>query len=214
MSSDHAPEALLAAWRGQPTSGFRLVPSDLAKQIRRDVRWARPAFGLSLVFFAVMIIWGGAELISVADPIQRIGYVLWVLAVGFFVGQMFVLRRRVQAVRFDVDRTTAPSLPSARSYLIARRAFHGGRWLWARIAVMFPVVPVLSYGQLGADSFTLGSYLAGVIAPWTALLAFAAFVVQRGAARRYDRLLRELDDIERHSPMNRFMAAHESWKER
>jgi hypothetical protein len=36
----------------------------------------------------------------------------------------------------------------------------------------------------------------------------------RGAARAYDRVLRELDDIERQSPLERFMAAHEPWKER
>jgi hypothetical protein len=38
------------------------------------------------------------------------------------------------------------------------------------------------------------------------------FIVQRGVARRYERGLRELDDIERDSPVERFMAAHEQWK--
>jgi hypothetical protein len=47
-----------------------------------------------------------------------------------------------------------------------------------------------------------------------ALAAFAVFIGQRGAARAYDRLLRELDDIERQSPVDRFMASHEQWKER
>ena len=40
------------------------------------------------------------------------------------------------------------------------------------------------------------------------------FRVLRGGRRAYERLLRDLDDIERQSPLQRFMAAHEQWKER
>jgi hypothetical protein len=212
MSSDRAPDSLVSAWQEQPTTGFRMVPSNFARKVRGNVRWSRRGFSIGLVFFAVMIIWGGASFFSENDPVSRVGYVLWVLAIGVFVGQTYVLRGRVQAARFDVDRTTAPSLASTRAYLVTRRAFHSGRWLWARIAVMFPVVPILSYGQLRGDSFTIGGYLTGVLAPWMALLAFAVFVVQRAAARGYDRLLGELDDIERYSPLERFMASHEQWK--
>ena len=49
---------------------------------------------------------------------------------------------------------------------------------------------------------------------WVALLAAVAFIVQRRVARGYDRLLHELDDIERDSPFQRFIATHyEQWKE-
>ena len=212
MSSDRAPDSLISAWQQQPTTGFRMVPADFARKVRGNVRWSRRGFPIALLFFALLIIWGGAELFSVTDPFQRVGYVLWVLVIVFFAGQMFVLRRRAQAARFDVDRTTAPSLASARAYLVTRRAFHRGRWLWSRILVMFPVVPILSYGQLRPDVDAM-RFLTDVLAPWMALIAFAVFVVQRGAARGYDRLLRELDDIERQSPHERFMAAHEQWKD-
>ena len=79
---------------------------------------------------------------------------------------------------------------------------------------LFPVVPILDYRILLIEPDGIQRFLWGVMLPWVALGAFAAFIVQRGAARAYDRLLRELDEIERHSPMERFMAAHEQWKER
>lgn len=214
MSSERAPERLTSAWLEQPTSGFRMVPADFAKKIRRDVRVSRWGFWIFLVFFAVMIIWGGANLVAETDLVRRVGHVLWILTAVVLVGQMFVLRRRVRAVRFDILRTTSPSLGAARTYLITRRAFHRGRWLWWRTIVIFPVVPILDWGILRNEPDAIPRFLWGVMVPWVALAAFVVFVVQRGAARAYERLLRELDDIERQSPMERFMASHEQWKER
>jgi hypothetical protein len=213
MSSDRAPERLMSAWQEQPTSGFRMVPSDFARKVRADVRQSRWGFWIFLVFFAVLIIWGGVKLFSETDPVLQAGYVLWILTVVFFAGQMFVLRRRVRAVRFDVDRTTAPSLAAARAYLSTRRAFHSGRWLWSRVILLFPVVPILQYGALRTEPDAIRRLLPSMFM-WVALVAFAVFIVQRGAARAYARLLRELDDIERHSPLERYMASHEQWKER
>jgi hypothetical protein len=211
MSSDRAPESLVSTWQQQPTSGFRMVPSDFARKIRKDVRYGPWGFWIFLVFLAVIVIWGGVNLFAETDPVRRVGHVLWMLTGVFFAGQMFVLRRRVRAVRFDILRTTSPSLAAARAYLTARRAFHGGRWLWSRIAVIFPVVPILDYRVLLIEPDGVQRFLWGVMLPWVALAAFVVFVVQRGAARAYGRLLRELDDIERHAPMERFMAAHEQW---
>jgi hypothetical protein len=213
MPSDRAPDTLVSAWQQQPTSGFRMVPADFAKKIRKDVRYAPWGFWIFLVFFAVLIIRGGVKLFAATDPVLRTGYVLWIVTLAFFVGQTFVLHRRVRAVRSDILRTTSPSLAAARAYLLARRAFHSGRWLWSRVIVLFPVLPVAAYGQLRTDPEVMGDMLYWM-AVWIALLAFAVFVVQRGAARAYDRLLRELDDIERQSPLERFMASHEQWKDR
>jgi hypothetical protein len=213
MSSDRAPDRLVSAWQDQPTSGFRMVPSDFARKIRRDVSRSRLASWIFLALLAGTIIWTGANLSGEADPVRRVGHVLAILAVVFFAGQILVLRQRVRAVRFNVDRTTAPSLAAARAYLTTRRAFHRGRWLWSRVVVLFPVVPILNYATLRLDADAMPRLLWGVMVPWVALLLFAALVVQRGAARGYERLLRELDDIERQSPLERFMASHEQWKE-
>lgn len=213
MSTDRAPDNLVSAWQEQPTSGFRMVPSDFARKIRRDVRYSPLGFWIFLVIFAAMIIWGGANLLAETDPVRRVGHVWWILTCVFFVGQMFVLRRRVRAVRSDILRTTSPSLAAARVYLVARRGFHRGRWLWSRVIVLFPVVPILDYRVLLIEPDGIQRFLWGVMLPWVALAAFVVFVVQRGAARAYDRVLRELDDIERQSPMERFMAAHEQWKQ-
>ncbi|OFW06582.1 MAG: hypothetical protein A3H96_13020 [Acidobacteria bacterium RIFCSPLOWO2_02_FULL_67_36] len=214
MPSDRAPDSLVSAWQEQPTSGFRPVPADFAKKIRRDVRASRWGFWIFLALFAVMAIWAGANLLAEADPLRRVGHVLAILSVVFFIGQILVLRRRVRAVRFDILRTTSPSLAAARAYLVTRRAFHRGRWLWWRIIVIFPVVPILGYGTLRNEPDAIPRFLWGVMVPWVALIVFAVSIVQRGAARAYERLLRELDDIERHSPIERFMASHEQWKER
>jgi hypothetical protein len=214
MSSDRAPDSLVSAWQGQPTSGFRMVPSDFARKVRADLRHSRWGFWIFLIVLAAMMIWAGANLLAEVDPVRRVGHVLAISAVVFFVSQMFVIRRRVRAVRSDVLRTTAPSLGAARTYLITRRAFHSGRWLWWRIIVLFPVVPILDYGTLRHEPDAITRLLWGVMVPWVALIVFVVFIVQRGAARAYERLLRELDDIERHSPLERFMASHEQWKDR
>ena len=214
MPSDRAPDSLMAAWQEQPTSGFRMVPSVFARKVRADVRQARWAFWIFLVLLGGMIIWAGVQLLAEVDLVRRIGHVLAILAVVVFVGQMFILRRRVRAVRSDVLRTTSPSLAAARAYLTTRRAFHSGRWLWWRIIVLFPVVPILDWGVLRNEPDAIPRFLWGVMLPWTALIVFVVFIVQRGATRAYDRLLSELDDIERQSPLERFMASHEQWKER
>src|SRR5687767_7179230 len=117
MPSDRAPDSLVAAWQEQPTTGFRMVPSDFARKIRKDMRYSPREFWIFLVVFAALIIRSGVKLFAATDPVLQTGYVLWIVALVFFVGQMFVLRRRVRAVRFDILRTTAPSLAAARSYL-------------------------------------------------------------------------------------------------
>jgi hypothetical protein len=211
MPSDRVPDNLMAAWQQQSTSGFRMVPSDFARHMRADVRRSRRGFKAFLLLFAIVFIVVVVSFVSATDWIVRAGHFLQIVTVVFFVGQMIILRERVRAVRFDVGRTTEPSLTAARAYLTTRRAFHRGRWLWSRVLVLLPVVPVLSYGQLRAGSFTMHGYVTGVLLPWIGLLVFAVFVVQRAAARSYERLLRELDDIERQSPVERFMAAHEAW---
>jgi hypothetical protein len=213
MSSDRAPDSLVSAWQQQPTSGFRMVPSDVARKIRKDVRWSRRGFGIGLGFFALVFVLFGYLWASQPDPVRRLAHVVQVASLVFFVGQFVVHRQRVRAARFDVDRTTVPSMASARAYLETRRAFHSGKWLWARIAVLFPGPPIDIYGQVLAGVIGVAAGWRALLI-WVALLAAAAFIVQRRVAHGYDRLLHELDEIERESPFERFMPTHyEQWRE-
>lgn len=213
MSSDRAPDSLVSAWQEQPTSGFRMVPSDVARKIRADARLSRRALGIGIAVFAAVFVVFGTMMVSQPDPVRRFAHVVQLLGIAFFVGQFIVHRRRVRAARFDVDRTTVPSLTSARAYLETRRVFHSGTWLWSRVAVLFPGPPIEIYGQARTGVIPMEAVLPSLLT-WVALLAFAAFVVQRREARNYERLLHELDDIEGHSPLERFVAAHEQWKDR
>jgi hypothetical protein len=201
MPSERAPDLLVSAWQEQQTSGFRMVPADFARKIRKDMGQGRWGFWIFQGLFAVMTAVAARKLFSETDPVRQVGHVAAILALVFFAGQVFILRRRIRALRFDVDRTIAPSLAAARAYLTTRRAFHRGRWLWSRVLVLFPVVPILDWGTLRQEPDALPRFLWGVMLPWVALLVLAVFVVQGGAARAYGRLLRELDDIERQPPM-------------
>ena len=212
MSSDHSLDSLLAAWQRQPASGFRMVPSDVAGKIRADARQSRRGFILYLGFLALVFILFGYFLITQPDPIRKLAHIVQLAGIVLFVGQLFAHMRRVRAVRFDTDRTTRPSLTSARSYLETRRAFHGGIWMWARIVALFPGPPIDMYAQVHAGIISTDAGLRALLI-WVAGLLAAAFVVQGPAARSYERRLRELDDIERESPLERFMAAHEEWKQ-
>jgi len=97
------------------------------------------------------------------------------------------------------------------SYLETRHAFHSGTWLRSRIIVLFPGPPIDAYGQGRAGVIPMDAALRSMLI-WVALLAAVVFFVQCPIARRYERLLRELDDSERDSPLERFIAAHEKWK--
>jgi hypothetical protein len=211
MSSERAPDNLISAWQQQPAKGFRMVPSDFANRIRADARWSRRGFGIGLGFFAVVFVLLGTLWAWQPDPVRRLAHVFQLAAIVFFAGQFVAHRQRVRAARFDVDRTTVPSLASARAYLETRLAFHRGSWLWWRIIVLFPGPPIDAYGQARAGVISMETALRSMLI-WIALLAAVMFIVQRGVARRYERGLRELDDIERQSPQDRFMAAHEEWK--
>ncbi len=196
MSSDRAPESLVSAWQQQPTSGFRMVPSDFARNMRADARKSRRQFGIGLVLSTLLTLWSGAVLFAEDDPILRVGAALTMLALVFSAAQIVVHIRRVRAVRFDVDRTSAPSLASARAYLRTRRVLHSGRWLWSRVVLLFPGPPLVFYGGTRNDSNSGVVFL--VVWIW---LLVVAVVVQRSATRRYDRLLHGLDDIECDSPV-------------
>lgn len=211
MSADSAPESLVAAWQRQTTSGFRMVPSDFAGRIRADARRARRGFSIAAVFFVVLFILFGTLLSSQPDPMRRFAHVVQLAGVVFFAGQFVIYWQRVRAARFDVDRTTAPSLSSARRYLETRRSFLGGFLLWTRIAVLFPGVSIDIYAQVRAGIISTDAGVRALLI-WVALLA-CAVTVERAMVRRYDRTLRELDEIEQGSPVERFMATHEQWKQ-
>jgi hypothetical protein len=211
MSADRTPETLTSVWLQQPTSGFRMVPSDFANRLRREVRSFRGWLAVGLLTIAVMAVLSGFKLVVEADPLRRAGLVLIGLAAGFFLAQVVVHLRRVRAVRFDAGRTTVPSLAAARAYLETRRAFHRGPWLWSRVIALCPGAPIVAWAELRAEphaAWLMSAYVVG----WGLLLALIVFGVQLREARRYDRQLRELDDIEQQSPFERFIAAHEQWR--
>ncbi len=207
MSSDRAPASLVSAWQQQQSSGFRMVPSEFARHVRADVRTTRRWIGRGVVISAFLILWSGGLLLSEDDPLLLLGALLTLLALAFSVAQIGAHSRRVRTARFDADRTSVPSLAYARAYLSTRREFHRGRWLWSRVMFLFPGPPLVVYGARNESSAWIVFLLV-----WVGLLLAAVFVVQRRAERRYDHLLRELDDIERQSPVERFLAAHEQWK--
>ena len=209
MSVDRAPEGLVNAWQQQTAGGFRLVPSDVAGMIRADVRRARRWFTIGAVFFVVAFILFGTLLSSQTDPMRRFAHVVMFAGIVFFAAQFVILWQRVRAARFDVDRTTAPSLSSARRYLEIRRAFQSGSKVWIRLAVLFPGVPIDIYAQVRAGIISTDAGVRALLM-WVGLLAVIV-TVERVTTRRYDRALRELDDIEHGSPVERFMSKHEQW---
>jgi uncharacterized membrane protein YhaH (DUF805 family) len=211
MSSDRAPESLVSLWQDQPTSGFKMVPADFAKRMRKEVRnWRRSMWG-GVTLFAFAALTSGWGLYQETDAMERLGLLLTMLVFVFFTGQILVHIRRLRAARFSVDRTTAPSLASARTYLEMRRDFHRGVWLWSRVIVLYPVVPVHVYTNEHNNPDAMLIMLVCLLV-WTALMALIVFGIQLRTAKGYDCQLRELDDIERLSPVERYVAAHEQWK--
>lgn len=210
MSSEQALERLITVWREQSTDGFKMVPADFAKRMRKEVRhWRRSTWG-GVALFAAAAMFSGWQLFWEPDPLERLGLLLMALVFLFFTAQIVVHVRRLRAARFSVDRTTAPSLTSARAYLQIRRDFHEGKWLWSRVAVLYPVIPVRVYANVHNGSDTMATMVIAVVL-WTAVIALIVFGIQLRTAKGYERQLRELDDIERVSPLERYLAAHEKW---
>ena len=87
------------------------------------------------------------------------------------------------------------------------------RVAWTRIALLFPGPPIDIYGQVLTGVIGVAAGWRSLLI-WVALLAAVAFIVQRRVAHGYDRQLHELDDIERDSPFQLFMATqYQQWKE-
>jgi hypothetical protein len=201
METDRAPETTIAAWRAQPTAGFRLSPEQIAAKIHADQRTVRLEFATVAVVLAFCVLWLGFAAGSESDGVRRTGVLLIVAGLAFQAVQILAHWRRVRVVRDDPSRTAADSLTAARMFVEMRHSFHSGVWLWSRGVALLPGVPLVAYG-FARDPATAHMLIAGVPVQyvpyaWVAILAFAATFVQLPIARRYRVQLEQLDRIAR-----------------
>jgi hypothetical protein len=199
MSREQTPEDVVAAWKDQPTTGFRLSNAELMKRIRTDQRRQRRGLVATVGLIVFCVAWfAGILVIEETDTVRRIGLLATVGGLAYTAWQLIVHFRRVHAARIDADRTTADSVTAMRAYLLARYEFHSGVWLWSRLTALLPGVPIVAYGFARdpelADTMMVVpvTYVPFV---WIAALACVALFVQLPWARRYKQQIHELDRL-------------------
>lgn len=195
MRSDPVADAVVAAWRNQPTGGFRLSPDVISSTLRVDERKVRRDSFAAGAVIAFLAVWFGFALASEADVTRRIGLMVIIGGLSYEVVQLLLHQRRVRAVRHDVDRTSENSLRAARLYLQARYEFLTGAWLWARGAALLPGVPIVAIGfardPFKADVAAAGLPMVWVPLAWIGMLTVAT-LLQLRVARGYRQQLEDL----------------------
>jgi hypothetical protein len=198
MVNDPTTEAVMAAWRSQPASDFRLSPAVIVEKLRVDERKVRRDFFVAGAVIAFMVIWFGFTFASEPDLVRRIGLALVIGGVLYEAVQLLAHQRRVRAIRHKVERTTANSLSAARMYLQARHEFLTGAWLWARGAALLPGVPIVAFGfardASKGEVSVAGLPMSWVPVAWLAMLIVAT-VGQTRVAQQYRRQLDDLDKV-------------------
>ena len=139
MTTDNGSDVLRALWQRQSGSSFSMEPDELQRRLSRlqaDLR------DVKIVVYALcpgMATWFAYWLISTSQPIiTRIGLLLTILGMNFWVGQYWLYNRDRKKALVNSDAAGQTScLEFYRAELVRERDFNRGGWLWSRLLAMF-----------------------------------------------------------------------------
>ena len=140
MANHNPHDQLRSLWQSQTVAPFQMSPDalrqkmmQLNKQLKvRDSIVYVICLGETVVFTYVIL--------AMPAPVTlKIGFFLVILAMGFFVGQIWLDRNNRKE-----SRTTAAALGKTGSIdfyrveLVRQRNFHRGVWFWSRLMALLP----------------------------------------------------------------------------
>jgi hypothetical protein len=158
-----------------------------ARQFAKEIR-KRTVIGCAACIY--LTFWLIRTVQATSNPVQGLGSYLSIVAMLYMVAQLMV-RRGSRSLTEKL-----PTSPSAyRAELKRQRDFHQGMWLWSRIVLLVPGYMLFCWGQAMAKPAS-AKRLAITAAVFLALCVLG-IPNNRIVARRYQRRIDELDEIER-----------------
>lgn len=139
MTTDNGPDAVRALWQRQSGPSFSMAPEEIQKRLSgiqanlRDVRIA------IYVLCPAMAIWFAYQLTFTSQAIlTRVGLLLLVLGLSFWVGQFWLENRDRRRMLVESDAAGQTScLEFYRTELVRRRNFNRGGWFWSRLLALY-----------------------------------------------------------------------------
>jgi hypothetical protein len=139
MTTDNGSDALRALWQRQGGSSFSMEPDEIQKRLSRFQAKAR---GVKIMVYTLcpgIAVWFAYWLIFTTQAIvTRVGLLLSVLGMSFWVGQVWLNNRDRQKALANSDAAGQTScIEFYRAELVRQRDFNRGRWLWSRLLALY-----------------------------------------------------------------------------
>jgi hypothetical protein len=139
MTTDNGFDALRALWQRQSGSSFSMEPDEIRKRLSQFQAELRDDKILAYTLYSAMAILFAYGLIFTTQAIiTRVGFLLLVLGMSFWVGQVWLYNRDRQKALVNSDAAGQTScVEFYRAELLRQRNFYRGAWLWSRMLALF-----------------------------------------------------------------------------
>jgi hypothetical protein len=139
MTTDNGSDVLQALWQGQSGSSFSMEPDEIQKRLSRFQAKSRDVKIIVDILGPAIAIWFAYWLIFTTQAIiTRVGLLLMVLGMSFWVGQVWLYNRDRQKALANSDAAGQTScIEVYRAELVRQRNFNRGGWLWSRLLALY-----------------------------------------------------------------------------
>jgi hypothetical protein len=138
MTTDNGSDLLLALWQRESGSSFSIAPDQIQKRLSQFQGELRDLKIFVYALCPAMAIWFAYWLVFTTQPIiTRVGLLLLVLGMSFWIGQIWLYNRDHQKALANSEAAGQTScLEFYRAVLVRRRDFHRGGWFWSRLLAL------------------------------------------------------------------------------
>jgi hypothetical protein len=139
MTTDNGSDVLRALWQRQSGSSFSMEPDEIQKRLSRSQAKSRDVKIIVYTLCPGIGIWFAYWLIFTTQAIiTRVGLLLIVLGMSFWVGQVWLYNRDRQKALANSDAAGQTScIEVYRAELVRQRNFNRGGWLWSRLFALY-----------------------------------------------------------------------------
>jgi hypothetical protein len=139
MTVDNGSDVIHALWQRQSGSSFSMEPDEIQKRLLHFQGELRDMKLIGYALFPAMALWFAYWLVFTTQPIiTRVGLLLLVLGMSFWVGQIWLYNRDHRKALANSEAAGQSScLEFYRDVLVRRRNFHRGGWFWSRLLAMY-----------------------------------------------------------------------------
>jgi hypothetical protein len=139
MTTDNGSDVLRALWQRQSGSSFSMEPDEMQKRLSRAQANSRDVKMMVYIVCPGIAIWCAYCLIFTTQAIiTRVGLLLSVLGMSFWVGQVWLYNRDLQKTLANSDAAGQTNcIEFYRAELVRQRDFHRAGWLWSRLLALY-----------------------------------------------------------------------------